>query len=242
LITVSIDISWYNATLAMKNRPNYYRLLQVQPDALPEIINASYRTMMRELKKHPDLGGSTAEAALLNEAYEIVGDPSRRAAYDEELFFRSIQAPGSGDKKPLVLAHCPICNRSLSRKPVPGEMCQTCRTPLPLDRQQESIQAHGRSLDRTKNSDPIYYHSAWPGKAKQGRMIDFSPKGMRFICSEKLMLESVLKISCKLFEASGTITNVNEEIADGQKCYSVGVCFIAVRFEESRGTFLSTSA
>jgi curved DNA-binding protein CbpA len=226
----------------MKNRPNYYRVLQVQPDALPEIINASYRTMMRELKKHPDLGGSTAEAALLNEAYEILGDPSRRAAYDEELFFHSIQTPDSRDKKPSALACCPVCNRPLSQKPAPGEICQTCRTPLPSDRQQESIKTRGRSLDRIKNSDPIYYYSEWPGKAKQGRMIDFSPKGMRFISSEKLMLESVLKISCKLFEASGTITNVNEEKSDGQECYSVGVRFIAVRFEESRGTFLCTSA
>jgi predicted transcriptional regulator len=35
----------------MKNRRNYYRILQVQPDAPVEIIRASYRTMMRELKR-----------------------------------------------------------------------------------------------------------------------------------------------------------------------------------------------
>ena len=73
-------------------------------------------------------------------------------------------------------------------------------------------------------------------------MIDFSPKGMRFMCNEKLAPNSVLKISSRLFEASGTVTNLSEEIEDGQKCYAVGVCFLAVRFEDSRGTFLSTSA
>lgn len=34
----------------MMNRRNYYRILQVQPDAPPEIIRASYRTLMKELK------------------------------------------------------------------------------------------------------------------------------------------------------------------------------------------------
>ena len=70
----------------MKNRRNYYRVLQLQPDAPPEIIHASYRAIMRELRRHPDLGGSTSDAAILNEAYETLSDPVRRAAYDEELF------------------------------------------------------------------------------------------------------------------------------------------------------------
>ena len=73
-------------------------------------------------------------------------------------------------------------------------------------------------------------------------MIDFSPKGMRFICNEKLAPQTVLKISSELFEASGTVTNSSQEVYDGKKCYAVGVCFLAVRFEESRGTFFSTSA
>ena len=73
-------------------------------------------------------------------------------------------------------------------------------------------------------------------------MIDFSPKGMRFICNEKISPETVLKISCKLFEASGMVANMSEEISEGQKCYAIGISFIAVRFADSRGTFLSTSA
>jgi curved DNA-binding protein CbpA len=225
----------------MKDRPNYYRILQVQPDALPEIIHASYRTMMRELKMHPDLGGSATQAALLNEAYETLSDPRRRAAYDEELFHRSIQKP-SFHKKPDVLAVCPICRQPLSQEPKPGQVCPTCRTPLKSDTVLESEQGSGRSLERTRASDRINYYSRWPGKAKEGRMIDFSPKGMRFISDQTLALHGVLKISCRLFEASGTVTNVSEVISSGQKSYSVGVCFLAVHFANSNGTFLSTSA
>lgn len=226
----------------MKNRRNYYRILQVQPDAPTEIIRASYRTLMRELKKHPDLGGSTWDAEVLNEAYETLSNPQRRAAYDDELFLKYIKQTGTYTKQPVTPVFCPICKRPLSRKAMPGELCLTCQTPLQSENPSGFRQAKPRSIERIKNSDQIYYYSTWPGKAEPGRMIDFSPKGMRFICNEKLVPQTVLKISSKLFEASGTVTNLSKEIYNGEKCYAVGVCFLAVRFAESRGTFFSTSA
>jgi curved DNA-binding protein CbpA len=224
------------------NRRNYYRILQVQPDAPTEIIRASYRTLMRELKRHPDLGGSTWDASVLNEAFETLSDPQRRAAYDEKLFLTYTKQTGSHAKQPLTPVFCPICKRPLSRKPGPGEVCLTCRTPLQSEEPQSPRQRNKRSLARTKRSAQIHYYATWPGKARQGRMMDFSPKGMRFICNERLALHTVLKISSTIFDASGIVTNSREEIWDGHKCYAVGVCFLAVRFAESRGTFLSTSA
>jgi len=226
----------------MKNRRNYYRILQVQPDAPPEIIHASYRTMMRELKRHPDLGGSTSEASILNEAYEVLSDPQRRAKYDEELFLEYTKKAHSYTKRPITPVFCPICKRALSRKPEPGEICSTCQTPLESYGTQESGRASSRVLERTKSSDRIHYYSVWPGEAAEGTMIDFSPRGMRFLCKEKLPPQTVLKISCDLFEASGTVTNVREEISNRRRRYAVGVSFLAVRFADSHGTFLSTSA
>jgi curved DNA-binding protein CbpA len=226
----------------MKNRRNYYRILQVQPDAPPEIIRASYRTMMRELKRHPDLGGSTPEASVLNEAYETLSDPKRREAYDEKLFLRFTKQPHSYSKKPVAPIFCPVCKRPLSRKPEPGDVCPKCQTPLQSDRIGKPGKTSKRSMDRVKSSVPIQYYSTWPGKPEKGRMIDFSPKGMRFLSKKRLPPRTVLKISSGLFEASGTVTNLSEEMEKGKICYAVGVCFLAVRFTESRGTFLSTSA
>ena len=226
----------------MKNRRNYYRILQVQPDAPHEIIHASYRAIMRDLKQHPDLGGSTYEAAIVNEAFETLGDPKRRAAYDQELFLRFTKQTQSRTKQPITPVICPVCKRPPSRKPEPGDVCATCRTPLQSAEPQSAERTNNRVLERTRSSEPVNYYSAWPGKAEKGRMIDFSPKGMRFICGERLSPQTVLKISCRLFEASGTVTNVSEEMENAQRYYAVGVCFLAVCFTEPRGTFFSTSA
>jgi len=69
-----------------KNQRNYYRVLFVQPDAPMEIVQASYRTIMQKLKAHPDLGGDTWNASVVNEAYETLIEPDQRAAYDKLLF------------------------------------------------------------------------------------------------------------------------------------------------------------
>ena len=57
-----------------------YRTLQVIPEAEPEVIRAAYRALAR--KHHPDLGGSQAQMALLNAAWETLGDLEGRARND----------------------------------------------------------------------------------------------------------------------------------------------------------------
>ena len=65
---------------------SYYELLQVSPSADLEIITAAYRALIR--RHHPDRNPSpTADATtkLLNEAWEVLSDPTRRADYDRGL-------------------------------------------------------------------------------------------------------------------------------------------------------------
>jgi curved DNA-binding protein CbpA len=57
-----------------------YRILQVIPEAEPEVIRAAYRALAR--KYHPDLGGTRAQMALLNAAWETLGHPQERARHD----------------------------------------------------------------------------------------------------------------------------------------------------------------
>ena len=72
-------------------------------------------------------------------------------------------------------------------------------------------------------------------------MIDLSPKGMRFLCSENLSTGTVLKITTPLLRACGTVTNKRRMDEKGEMHYAIGVSFIAVVFEETRGAFISVS-
>jgi curved DNA-binding protein CbpA len=60
--------------------PDLYRVLQVDPDADPDVVQAAYRVLAR--KRHPDLVGDEQAMKALNAAWEILGDAERRARYD----------------------------------------------------------------------------------------------------------------------------------------------------------------
>ncbi len=69
----------------MHNQRNYYRILEVQPDAPLEVIRQNYRVLMKKLRMHPDLGGVQQHAALINIAYDTLRHPQKRATYDRKL-------------------------------------------------------------------------------------------------------------------------------------------------------------
>jgi hypothetical protein len=65
---------------------NYYKILQIDPTAEQEVVQAAYRRLVQ--KYHPDVNGTTDATARMqeiNEAYEVLGDPDRRADYDRFL-------------------------------------------------------------------------------------------------------------------------------------------------------------
>ncbi len=78
---------------------NYYRILDVSPDATQEEIKKAYRK--RALKIHPDVNDSPnadAQFKMLNEARDVLSDPSRRASYDRIYYSKvlGIRSTSSG--------------------------------------------------------------------------------------------------------------------------------------------------
>ena len=59
---------------------DHYTVLGVQPSADRRTIQAAYRALART--SHPDFGGHEADMARINEAWRVLGDAERRAAYD----------------------------------------------------------------------------------------------------------------------------------------------------------------
>jgi curved DNA-binding protein CbpA len=78
---------------------DYYELLQISPHAEPETVQRVYR--MLAARYHPDYvnTGDLARFLRLNEAYEILSDPQRRAAYDVDYQVKDAQPIGVFETK-----------------------------------------------------------------------------------------------------------------------------------------------
>ena len=71
--------------MAAGEAPNYYELLQISPNAEAETIQRVYRLLAA--RYHPDNPntGNMEMFIKLREAFEVLGEPERRAEYDEQL-------------------------------------------------------------------------------------------------------------------------------------------------------------
>lgn len=67
---------------------DYYQILEIDPNASPEVLQQAYRALVR--KHHPDLYHLSDKSRMtgiiqdLNEAYDTLSDPRRRARYDAQ--------------------------------------------------------------------------------------------------------------------------------------------------------------
>ncbi|NLE75241.1 MAG: DnaJ domain-containing protein [Chloroflexi bacterium] len=83
----------------MPEQSDPYAILQVSPQAEPEIIQAAYRRLAA--KYHPDVNGSPEALRRMQEinaAYDLLSDPQKRAAYDR---WRA-QGGGSAPRPPIM--------------------------------------------------------------------------------------------------------------------------------------------
>ena len=79
---------------------DYYAILGLDRRCTAQQIQNAYRSLAQEF--HPDRNGSAAadkKMREINEAYEVLSDRARRAAYDTEL---SLTNRSRGRRKPLV--------------------------------------------------------------------------------------------------------------------------------------------
>ena len=73
---------------------DFYRTLQVDRSASPEVIEKAYKALAR--KSHPDAGGvgsnpeATRRMQLLNEAYRVLHDSKLREDYDNQSRARAV--------------------------------------------------------------------------------------------------------------------------------------------------------
>lgn len=130
---------------------NYYQVLQVAPNAEPEVIAGAYARLSK--KYHPDLNPSPdaiERMKAINAAYAVLSDPVKRAQYDQTLALPASKSPitpqpavvtspaGPTQTKTFCVNHpetetylrcnkCgkPVCMKCVQRTPV-GYRCNEC--------------------------------------------------------------------------------------------------------------------
>ncbi len=208
-----------------RNRRNYYRILHVQPEAPLELIKASYRTLMGPLRNHPDLGGDHEAAALLNEAYAVLSDPAKRAAYDRTVAKERWRIGLTGAAPSQGLAHpaaqgdpgwwqteqvCPFCRVPLSSLGGADPRCARCDAPLVVPPAPESSAREffgkRRSARFTKNRS-VRMQSGWGLDTWTVTMRDLSLTGVCVVASAALPVGQVVRLVDPDFEAVAVVVS-----------------------------------
>ncbi len=224
----------------MENRRNYYRILNVQPDAPAEIIRASYLTLLRELKKHPDLGGDGFNAAVINEAYETLSNIRKRSDYDKELL-ESYMINGLNrriaDRKSIKQIS-PV-KQTHSAQTLLKEPVQKCHVTKDNHAQNMTKKHDRRAVHRIDKNGTIHYEALFLQTDHEAKIQDLSPQGIRFTTKYKLPSNWTVKIKSPFFNALARIIRSESGQLNGKTIYSIGALFLNVKFKNPKGSFYS---
>ena len=232
----------------METPRNLYLILHVQPDAPEEIIRSSYRTLMTKLRRHPDLGGDHHTATLINEAYAVLGDPAKRAAYDDA--WRSVAAePAAGSRPaadpwaPEPVSTCQFCGAAhgFVGRIHASATCTTCNTPLaPAVR--ERLDKGQRAVSRVPRRLPLTYITGWPGHGSfSGETRDLSLHGLRFVAHAALPVSKLVKVECEALIALVRVVACSDHDERDWR-WLIRSEYVTVRFRRAQGGFLATRA
>ena len=138
------------------------------------IIRGSYRTLMQQLKHHPDLGGDTATAALINEAYAVLSNPDKRQnTMPSWISWRKSPSgvptngrPGSGwlqiELWILPGSAFSVQLRTNSARKKARRYLQQCGSPLAIAGNQRIESIGQRSILRIDKQQDITFYTQWP--------------------------------------------------------------------------------
>lgn len=240
------------------NRRNHYRVLHVQPDAPTEVIRSSYRTLLSRLRQHPDLGGTHAQAVLVNQAWAVLGDAAQRAAYDADLQDQGRDGPSlraeagtaaAPAAPPLTLVpgaaaaptHCPLCDRAAPALVRQDSRCSHCHSPLarlpePAHAGQELF---GRRGAVRRHQDHVaQVHLGWPAPALPVRWRDLSLSGLSFYAARPVPVGQRLRLVDSALEGVVEVVNCR---AQG-RVHTVHARWLTGLLLQTTGVFVSAQA
>jgi hypothetical protein len=239
------------------DRRNHYRVLQIQPEAPPEVIKASWRALMGGARLHPDLGGDHAVAARINEAYEVLSDPERRRAYDRLLDVSRLRAGAAGPgaaaaaRRPTARRAdpagwrsdhcCPMCRAGLPSMMRADSRCLQCDAPLAPALRPDATERElfgRRAAARRSRADSATVFAAATGPGTGARRVDLSVGGAGLVCSAPMSQGAAIRVITPTLDAVARVMSCSR-LPDH---WRLRVQWLTARPLGTRGVYLSTTA
>ena len=113
--------------------PDWYEVLQVSPNADPEVIKAAYERLSQKNSAETATSTAAERKSLLDQAFAVLSDPQRRAEYD---LSRSHPSAATAVAEPPAQPPAPLKTESLvvecPRDPgvETALRCSRCNTPI----------------------------------------------------------------------------------------------------------------
>lgn len=230
---------------------SYYELLGIGQDASIEVIRHSYRRMMQQLRMHPDLGGDTSTAALINKAYAVLSNSKRRHDYDASLVIPSGIGPGfvvDGQERLAPLRaldpdrQCVFCDAPHDRGAgdSPDAACKTCGSPLHAAERLRTESYDQRAIARIDKQLEVMFYTHWrQSKGFHGRTEDISLGGLRLVTRINICEAQRIRLKSDIVEAVGYTTHCTPRRNGWRTEYVAGVSFLTLRFARAVGGFVS---
>lgn len=231
---------------ATEQNQDYYEILGVDRDAPTSAIRASYRRLMQQAGNHPDLGGDTRVAALINRAYALLRDPVQRQVYDARLDILSHVATGLDIEPEPALpdpaTSCLFCEQPhgyiLNDTDELG--CQTCGSPLRAVDNSRMDPDDTRAVRRLGRKLEILLYTHWnQAKGVAAKTVDISPRGLQLTTHSDLRPGQRIRVVGRALEAVGNVTHCVRRSQGWRDVTVAGVSFLTLRILRPVGGFVS---
>lgn len=233
----------------MTSDANFYDVLGIGRDAAADDIRRRYRHLMQTEAHHPDLGGDTETAALINKAYAVLGNPDSRQQYDARLELLASIArgfPGNG-RAPAVHAfdparECVFCGTAHGATMIddPDSRCANCASPLHRVTANRLERWDQRSIGRIPRTLPVRFFTDWrQADGFPGQTEDLSLNGLRLVCRTAMRPGQTVRLVSNVLEAVGQVVRSAPRRVGWRTEHVVGIAFVTMRMAHSAGGFVS---
>ena len=225
---------------------DYYSILGIDRGASVHVVRTSYRRLMQKGGNHPDLGGDTKTAALINKAYAVLSDPALRSEYDAKLsvldhIARGVtMAPAAAPPDPSRA--CLFCGHphEYGASDLEEISCHNCGSALQsIDRSRMEPMGK-RVVQRLGQCVDLEVFTHWTQKKGfTAKTQDISPYGLRMIARCELTLGQRVHIVGRKLDAVGEVVYVAPGPSTWGRETIAGITFHTLRYDRRVGVFVT---